>query len=197
MNRGILQIFILILLGIPNRASAHEMIEGAGDFYNGLLHPFFSLPHLLTVIALGLLLGQQKENKGNLLSMAFLFALILGFVCATFSIGFSTQYPLLACAGVLGFLLVLSRPLRIWLTAPIAIVTGILMGLDFAAEEVESKAALNVGTGISLYFCFLYLTLIGENFSKKNWQQIGLRILGSWIAAIALLALTLKVFEKQ
>ena len=50
------------LLGLaffPQLAHAHSPIEGIGDFYNGMLHPLLVPSHVLLLLALGLLRGQQ------------------------------------------------------------------------------------------------------------------------------------------
>ncbi len=129
--------------------------------------------------------------------MAFLGSLAVGLLCATFSIGFPANTYLLIGAGILGFLILLNLTLPFWSLSLFAVVVGLLMGFDFAGETVKSKAALNIGTGVTLYFCFLYVTLLAENFNKNKWQQIGFRIIGSWITACAMLVLSLALLVKK
>ena len=192
MRKKLFGIVALLLL-TPQWASAHVPVPGLNDFYNGLLHPFVSLPHLLILIALGILLSQHPKKD----TAAFLSSLAVGLGLATFSIGFSTETFLLLGAGLLGFLILLNWTVPYWSLGLFAVLTGLLMGLDFAGETVISKAALNLGTGVTLYFVFVCVTGLGEGLGKKKWQQIGLRIMGSWIAAIALLVLSLLLFVKK
>ncbi len=197
MKKKFSGIIVLLALLSPRLASAHSPIQGMSDFYNGLLHPFFSLPHLLVVIPLGILMGRQAEKRGTSLSLGFLLALVVGLGCATFSIGFAAEKTLLVGAAALGLLLAVGRPLPAFICWSAALAMGLVMGLDFASEIVKSKGALNFGTGLTLYFICLYAMLLSENFTKQKWQQIGVRVLGSWIAACALLALSLSVFLKK
>jgi len=187
---------ILILLS-AGAACAHAPVPGLGDFYNGLLHPFFSLPHLLCLIALALFLGQHREHDNGAPAFGFLFALILSLGLAAFSIGFPTATLLLAVAGILGFLILLNARFPVWARLSLAVAAGLLMGFDFASETVRSKLALNCGTALTLYLCLLYGLTLGEAFGKKRWQHIGMRVAGSWIAACALLVLSLTLLQKK
>ena len=45
------------------------------------------------------------------------------------------------------------------------------MGFDFASDAARSKEAFNIGTGISLYFCFLYALTLSETFGKKSGSK--------------------------
>ena len=197
MKQKILGLIALLVLLTPQLAAAHSPIKGVSDFYNGLLHPFFSIPHILIVLSLGILLGQQLESKGTTISLAFAVSLAVGLGCATASIGFPAETYLLIGAGILGLLLILSRPLPQWTYILITVVMGLLMGIDFYSDTAKSKGSMNTGTGVTLYFCFLYLLLFSENFGKKKWQQIGIRVLGSWITACAMLVLSLSLFVKK
>jgi urease accessory protein len=186
-------VLILLPLLAPAPARAHNMFGEGNDFLNGLVHPLVSLPHALVMVALGLLVGQQKVKQELVSIFGYLAALVVGLVLATFSIGFAAERLLLAAALLLGLTLALDRPLPT--SALLAAVTlgGLLMGLDFASETAESKAGLNLGTGVTLYFAFLAALGFAESFGKREWQRIALRVLGSWTAASALLALAFQI----
>lgn len=186
--------FIICLAA--GEASAHDLFKGGNDFYDGLLHPLLSLPHVLIVLSLGILMGRQFERLGPVVFGVFLASLVAGLACATFSLGFQNEATLLAVAATLGLLLAWNRPLPLAVNLALTFAAGLVMGLDFALEEAGSKGALNTGTGVTLYFCFLVAVGFGESFSKREWQRISQRVLGSWIAACALLAISLKLFVR-
>jgi urease accessory protein len=197
MNGKILSAVICGVFLTPVCVDAHNIIKGGGDFLNGVLHPFFSLSHLLVVVALGILAGKQNEKAGSAIFWWYLGSLVISLGLAAFSIGFSTETYLLSGAGILGLLLVTDRTLPTSIWALLSVCMGLFAGLDFVEEPGKMNVALNTGTGLTLYFCFLYATVFGESFNKKGWQRIGVRVLGSWITAISALDLSLKLFVKN
>lgn len=192
MNGMMLAVLAAILL--PVTASAHLPVAGLGDFYNGLLHPFFSLPHLLALVVLGILIGRRLDAWGTAVLPVFPAALALGLISAGYGIGFPAENLLLAGAALIGLLVVTDWPPPRWAAFTLAAASGLAMGFDFFNEQVRSPAALNIGTGITLYLSFLYVLMLAEKFHSRRWQLTGLRVLGSWIAACALLALSLRLF---
>jgi hypothetical protein len=50
-----------------------------------------------------------------------------------------------------------------------------------------------LGSGIALYLLTLYAMVFAEYFSRHAWQRIGLWVIGSWVAAAALLVLALRL----
>lgn len=198
----VIQIFALGILASPPVSQAHDIIQGGNAFYNGMLHPFLSLPHLLVLIAMACMLGQStgaasQDAAKQKAWWVFLVALALGLGCATFGFGFAAEKFLLVLAGLLGLALAAHWALPIRLYFALATFSGLLMGLAFAEEEVSAPIGLNFGTLVSLYLAFLYLALLSRKFSRRPWQIIGFRVLGSWIAAAALLNLALDVFVKK
>lgn len=185
------------LLLAAGRAEAHNMFGEGNDFLNGLAHPFISLPHMLATVGLGLLAGRHGGAAVTRYIGGYLGALVVGLACATFSIGFAAENPILVGALLLGLALALDRPLTVPVLLPAVVAIGLLMGFDFAAETAGSKAGLNFGTGVALYFLFLVSLGFAESFGKRDWQRIGLRILGSWMAASALLALAFGIFAAK
>ena len=179
----------------PGAAFAHAPIAGVNSFYNGLLHPLFVPVHVLLLAALGLLFGQQGAVKNAWILLVYLGAVVLGLCVAPFSPGPDLEPILLVVAGALGLLLGVSPPLPApWLTV-IGVLSGFLVGLDsFQSGLAFKNAVLGLfGSGISLYLLPLYPMGLVETFSKRSWQRIGVRVLGSWIAASALLVLSLSL----
>ena len=57
----------------------------------------------------------------------------------------------------------------------------------------REKTATLLGTGIGLYLLQIYPMALADYCNKKPWQRIGIRIIGSWIAAISFLVLALAI----
>jgi hypothetical protein len=101
---------------------------------------------------------------------------------------------LLAAAGLSGIFVAISRPLPYPLSSTLALTTGAALALDSPPGGV-SVAEANVavlGTfcgAIVLLLAVLELT----SLLSREWQWLGVRIVGSWIAASAILVLSLRL----
>ena len=84
------------------------------------------------------------------------------------------------------------RPL--WCTI-IAAPAGLLIGMDSTQEALygKEKFLTMLGTAVGMNILLLYVTGLANYMSKKDWQRIGVRIVGSWVAASSLLVLVLSV----
>ena len=182
------------ILLLPGVALAHSPIPGIGGFYNGLLHPLLVPAHLLALVALGLWLGQQAlpRIQGALLSFSLL--LLAGLVLAAFAPpggGVRTSL-LLACALGLGLLVAAAWSLPRYVAAAIAGVVALLIGLDSAPEAAGTRATLIVLAGVGVGVHLLLLNVVAlTSYAKKPWLRVGVRVLGSWSAASALMVLAL------
>jgi len=76
----------------------------------------------------------------------------------------------------------------------LAIVLGLAIALDSPPEVLSVSEAnlMLVGTGIGAA-AFLIVVARATRQAQARWATIGLRILGSWIAAAAILALALRL----
>jgi urease accessory protein len=186
-------IFCLLLFS-PELLWAHTPIKNVASFYNGFLHPFLVPAHLLTVLALGFLFGQQGANAMQSAILTFLGATISGLVLmGGFGVVLDIEALLLLLSVVLGLLVAFARdfpPVVYWILAAVA---GLMLGLDSVQDAYSGKQKLSAlaGSGVGIYLGLLYATVFAQLFQKWHWQQIAIRILGSWIAASALLTLTL------
>ena len=163
----------------------------------GLLHPLALPAHILALLALGLLIGQQR---GHLVPLAAFFAgLLAGLSALAFAVATtSAANVLLATTAVSGLLVALAHPLPAFVSAPIAAIAGIALGLDSPPDAIVIAAAVAmlIGTGIG---AGLTVTIVaaGTSCLGRAWQRIGVRILGSWIAASAILVLALRFVRGQ
>ncbi|HSR81450.1 MAG TPA: HupE/UreJ family protein, partial [Hyphomicrobiaceae bacterium] len=166
--------------------------QGATGFYGGLLHPLFVPTHAIAVLSLGLLIGQQMPHWRWPVALAYAAGLGIGFAAmiSAFSPRFSTE-ALLAATAIVGALIALARALPRLIVCALAIGVGIALALDSSPGGISVREAnvIIVGT-----FCgaviLLGMVLEVAALFRREWQQLGVRILGSWIAASAVLVLT-------
>jgi hydrogenase/urease accessory protein HupE len=179
----------------PGTALAHSPIEGLGDFYNGMLHPVLVPAHLVALIAAGLLIGRQAREHYQIGAAGFLAATTAGLLLAAFDPPFRIDSLLLAWIAGSGLLLALTSRLPAWIPAAAGALLGLGIGVDSgqAMDDIGSRLAALTGSGVSVYLLFLYTLASADSLRKRHWQQVAVRVVGSWIAAGSLLALTLDV----
>jgi hydrogenase/urease accessory protein HupE len=195
MNCRLRNLILASLLVLPDVAYAHVPIKGVNSFYNGLLHPVLVPAHLLLLIAVGLFFGQQgpKENQPAL--MTYLASTALGLVAAWFSPGLPVEVIILASAAIIGLLIALSARVALPWCLLIGAVAGFILGLDSTQETYSGKEKFVAlfGSGVGIYLFSLYPMGFADYFKKKPWQKIGVRVIGSWLAASSLLVLALSL----
>jgi urease accessory protein len=178
---------------LPGAALAHSPIKGLDNFYAGLLHPVFVPAHLLAVLALGIFFGQRGPKSVQTAIIAFLVATLLGLAATGIAKPADVELPLLLGAAVTGALVALDRQLPLPVCMVLAVVLGLMIGFDSAQPQLSGRAwlAALLGSAIAVYLLLLYAMVFADWFGKRNWQRIGLRVLGSWAAASSLLVLSL------
>jgi len=185
-----LLVFGLLLHADP--AMAHPPPLGIPGFFGGLLHPLFVPAHVLAMLGLALLIGQQGWGRAS--PFGYVVALVAGLgVIALGFVPMAAGEALLAIAAATGVLVALARPLPEAAGVLLAVATAAAIGLDSPPEVLSLREAnlMLIGTGFG---ATLALIVAVECASRLHlgWQRIGARVLGSWIAAIALLVLALQ-----
>ncbi len=158
-------------------------------FGEGLLNPILLPAHALALLALGLFIARQAGHGLTLLIFAV--ALLGGLIAITLAVGPTlARTVLLADAAVIGLLVATAwdppRPIC-WLVAGIAGATIALDSPPQATTIAEGNATL-VGTALGACVA-LFAVGVGAGYAKRPWQQLGMRIFGSWIAASGILVL--------
>lgn len=181
------------LILLPAAALAHSPIKGLDNFYAGFLHPLFVPAHLLPILVLGILFGQQGPARLQAAIIAFLVAVVGGLTATLLSPGWSAELVLLIGAAAAGVLVALAIPLPLGAYVALATLLGLMIGFDSAQDDLSGRGRLAalLGTCIAAYLLLLYAMVFADFFSRREWQRIGLRIAGSWVAASALLVLSL------
>lgn len=183
----------LTALVVPEVSLAHSPIPGIGNFYNGLLHPVLVPAHLLLLVAVGLFLGQQGPKAIPPALGLFAFATVAGLTAAWFSVANETEAFILVLSAVIGLLIAIAPKVALLWSGVVALLAGFLLGIDSAQEELSSKDKLVTlfGSGVAIYMLALYPMALADYLNEKAWQKIGIRIVGSWVAASSLLVLAL------
>jgi urease accessory protein len=174
-------------------AFAHT-IEGLGGFYGGLLHPVLTPTHGLALLGLGLLIGQQPADKRRLPQRLFALGLAAGLAALAFAVGETpANAVLLAAVALTGALVAAGFPLRALVLGPLAGVVGAAIGLDSPPEVVSLQDAvvMLIGTGLGALIGLGVVIEVAARMAR-DWQLIGVRVLGSWTAASALLAIAVR-----
>lgn len=183
-------------LSLPGVALAHSPIAGLNHFYNGVLHPALVPAHVLVTLALGLLCAQQAAPTARRLLAAFLSGLTLGLATlALWPAPASGSQALLAGAAVLGLLVAMGAPPAAWrVQSALAALLGWCLGLDSAPELLPFTldwglmlAGQAVGAGLLLSASML----LASRLQQQGWQRVARRVIGSWIAASAVMVLAL------
>jgi hydrogenase/urease accessory protein HupE len=186
---------VVILLSVgADSARAEAPIGGIEGFYGGLLRPILVPAHALGLLALGLFIGQQDSRDRRAPAAIFAAALIIGLGALVLAVG---QTPaadvLLVNTAALGVLVAIARPLPRpvgWLAAA---VTGAAVGLDSPPQVISIALATVTLIGTGLGACIALAIVVGVTAClRRHWQLLGVRILGSWIAASAVLALAVR-----
>lgn len=182
-----------------NAAHAHVASVQAGAFYAGLLHPLTALEHVLPMLALGLLAGQHGLNKGQGVLLAFPLALALGAFMAWLypNLGGMPLLNLANLASVALFGGLVAAALRL----PIALLYG-LAALFGISHGYANGAAITPNLSPAVFILGMFtaaLLALGYSLGgtayllrlQPAWIPIAVRVAGSWMTAIGILALSM------
>jgi hypothetical protein len=111
------------MLASTTPAFAHSPIMGIGGVLGGILHALLIPEHGLSLLALGLALGQQEQSARRAGILIYVGALTCGLVAAALAAGEALAADvLLAATGILGLLVVTmwTPTYPVWVLAAIA-----------------------------------------------------------------------------
>ncbi|MBK8175661.1 MAG: HupE/UreJ family protein [Rhodospirillales bacterium] len=185
---GLLAVFLLA----PAAAQAHLVSTRFGDFYGGAMHPLTAMEHALPWLAIGILAGMQGPRTGRWILLAFPLGLFVGAALAWFV----PTEPIVSQANIASFAVVGLLVAAAWpLPAPVLIAAGLVFGLT---HGYENGTAMTPATNHLLFI--LGVTTVGWVFialttalttaflqSNVGWRRIGVRAVGSWIAAVGIM----------
>jgi hypothetical protein len=191
-------VLLLLLLTNATPAFAHSPIMGIGGVVGGILHALLIPEHGLSLLALGLALGQWEQSARRAGITIFAVALACGLVAAAFALAESLAADvLLGATGILG-LLVVTMWTPTYLVWSLAAIAGLTIGLDSRPEVASNEEAIRMLLGSGLGAA-VSLTIVAEVsfLLRSNAQRIVARVMGSWITAIAILVLSLRIVTQM
>jgi hypothetical protein len=191
-------VIVLFLLVSTTPAFAHSPIMGIGGVLGGILHALLIPEHGLSLLALGLALGQQEQSVRRAGILIFVIALTCGLVAAAFSLGETLAADaLLTATGILG-LLVVTMWIPTCLLWALAAIAGLTIALDSRPEVASNEEAIWMLLGSGLGAAASLAIVAEVSFLlKSNAQRIVARVMGSWITAIAILVLSLRIVTQM
>jgi hydrogenase/urease accessory protein HupE len=180
-----------LLLLAPASAHAHLVNTGLGPVYDGISHLFLSFDDLLPVVAMALLGGLNGTAAARRALFALPAAWLAGGVAgllagAALLPAGTTAVSLLG----LGILVAADRRLAPRVVAVLAMAVGLLHGwLNGAGISAAGREAIGLAGIVGSVFVLVALFAAPVASLRVPWARIGVRVAGSWIAAIGLLLL--------
>jgi len=197
MNKLLRATLLVCLLVLATPALAHSPIMGIGGVFGGMLHALLIPEHGIGLLAVGLALGRQQGPASRAGLLIFMAALTGGLVVTAFVTEPALAADvLLAAAGILGLLIAAAwvPPVVGW---PLAAITAVALALDSRPEVTSTEEAVRmlIGTGIGGMIALAIVTE-GTALLQGDVSRTALRVFGSWIAAIAILDLSLRAVTR-
>jgi urease accessory protein len=185
---------VICLLVLTTPAWAHAPIMGIRGVFGGVLHALLIPEHGASLVALGLVLGRQQQLARRSGLLIFAAALACGLVATGLAIEATlASDALLVATGILGLLIAAGwgPPILGW---PLAAIAGLAFALDSAPETTSTDETIRMlfGSGLGAVVA-LALVAEGAGVLRGDNQPIVARVLGSWIAATAILVLALRI----
>jgi hypothetical protein len=179
------------LFALPGVAPAHLVSTGVGPFYDGAAHFFVSFEEILPVLALSLFAGLKGPVGGRrviaVLPLAWILAGAAGL--AFRSMGSATLGTTLLLLAT-GALLAGDREISPAAVAAAAAIVGLWIGFWNGAAMARAGAGALGMLGAATSALLLAILASGlATALRVGWPRIALRVAGSWIAALGILAL--------
>lgn len=172
-------------------ALAHGTLAGGGGFYAGALHPFLAWEHTLALVTLGLVLGAPRPGRAALIGLA----LGLGAGLSFGALAVPAAPGLLAAAAVLAGALAAGLALPLSMLALGAAGVGAAVGIDTAVPVAASADPVEIAAPFAGLACGVFVIVLDAmalaSLALRPPFAVALRVAGSWIAAVAIMALAL------
>lgn len=167
-------------------------------FLDGVLHPLQTPSHIILLVGLGLLLGQQtKTTRHFVIHIALFMALLCcGLITNHFlSMDIQNELILLLAALISGLLLILKMDVPILILVTLLMSCGFMLGYDTRPVIIPGIRNVSIyswlsGATVSMFSLLVILTL-GSMLLHRFLHGMILRVAGSWIATSAIFVLTL------
>jgi hydrogenase/urease accessory protein HupE len=151
--------------------------------------------HLMAMLALGLLIGQQRWGRAAIVAYAAGLLIGLGAIALAY-VPTRAEESLLAATVIAGLALALARPWPTWAGTALAAGTGVSLALDSPPETLSlTKANLQLATTAIGTTAMVWAVALLGRWLSRPLPHLATRIVGSWTAASAVLVLALRVFR--
>lgn len=167
--------------------------------YAAFGHTLTEAPAPLTLIGLGLLIGQNGIAALKCAWLAFFPAMMIG-IAATLHWGAIVypEIPLMLIAIVTGLLAASCFKLTRASAVGIGLAAGYFLGVFSAPGPASwsTTAYMSSGALLAANLMFVYLSIIIDAILQRwsiTWILLGFQIVGSWVVAISFLLLALFV----
>lgn len=188
--------WLRIVVVVVALGSAPAYAHNLGGRYGPLLHPLLSLDHLLALVAIGLLAGQQGARGARRLIVALLLGLLLGAVLPIFAnladlvshLDLVNAASLFVLGGLVALAARIPHSLLLIVVAFFGMSHGAANAIDLAGTA--APALIVVGVAVAGMIATLPLAIVITTLGQ-GWPRIVVRVIGSWIAAIGLMMLGL------
>lgn len=182
---------------LSSEARAHTTIKGLSDFSNGLVHPLFVPAHVLILLAIGFWTSRRRPFDPRSTLAAFAGSTAIGLILSATGVITHVPLPLLLAVAVAAAACVVSgREIPPKVRLPLTALAGLLLGMDSAPEPGQSGMAIlkaAVGTWIGLHLWLMNAAYYTSLLPDRKWASYAVRILASWIIAIAVMVLALSL----
>ncbi|RKE72342.1 HupE/UreJ family protein [Pseudorhodoplanes sinuspersici] len=175
-------------------AQAHTIVEGIGGFSGGVMHPLLVPAHVLALVALGCLTGALNFRARLVVIAMFVAVAVLSVVLVTMAFSaVNAELIVLSLAGFAGLLLAAAVPVPLAMIIVLAICVAAALTFDSVPAVLSSQDTILslVGTILAAALLLVVITFLSAS-GPQVWRRIGTRILGSWIAASAIMVLALR-----
>jgi urease accessory protein len=175
---------------ISSQAEAHLVTTGLGPVYDGISHFALAPEDLIPVLALGLLAGLRGKEHGRRMLVVLPAAWLLGGL-----VGLAAGAPASTSVSWIPFVLIgglvaTDVQLSVRVTMALSALLGLFHGYQNGAAMEQAGPGVLGLAGIAANV-FVLVTLIAAFVItlRADWTRIGVRVAGSWVAAIGLLLL--------
>jgi hydrogenase/urease accessory protein HupE len=183
-------IAILALLFLASNANAHLVTTGAGSFYDGTAHFFLSFEEILPVVALSLFGGLRGPQFGRWLIVVLPVCWIIGGFAAFKFHNINLPSAIITVLVMLfpGALLASDWNLPIKIVIAIAALFGLLLGFLNGIAMPQGSFLELIGSSTAAFIVAVLSAALAVALNH-GWTRIVIRVAGSWLTALGLLAL--------
>jgi len=186
---GLWLFVVLVMLLLPETASAHVRGSDAVGFVTGLLHPVSGLDHVLAMIAVGIWGAQLGQPAVWLLPVTFPMVMALGGMLGLMGIPLpGIEIGIAASAIILGIAVFKEVRPPLAVAAVVVALFAIFHGHAHGTELPEGENGLLYSMGFVIATGSLHATGVCMGLVHRwSWGQKVLRLAGACVAVAGLL----------